>query len=265
MSCSRIFLILWLLGSMVSCRRKDCHSTKDLTLCWTFKGEGRKIEPKDFVLFSTYGLGQKRKQKYQVEDTMNNGIWPRIFVKLRQLDSIEVSMKLDSLDTERLKINYKKDFEPGQEIKFGLMIHDVLSKEEHYDTMKSFEAVQIRKYIKKQGWPINKLDTNNSFYLHKKVKKELPNLTLGQKVKVDLNIFDLKGNIIQSSHPQHGIDLNVSDTLLPGVKIALLNMAIGEKANVIIPFDLAFKDQQRMGVRPFTTLFIKLEVLGRSE
>jgi len=261
MSYPSFFLLTML--CLFACHHGDEVSTQELKINWIDRGEGDRILPGDFVLFTSTALGKKGlgKQKYEVEDTSDNGHWPLVFVRLHKKDSVKIEMKVDSLDVLRLKSNYEIETKEGQKVVFQLTIHDVLKPSEYYNKMKAFERTEIKKFLERKKLPQIHLDTSN-FYL-KIEKKSQNSIKSGQRLKVKMEIWDLYGNLIESSHPKHHLDIALDDSILPGIRKALMAMCLKDKAKIIVPFDLGFKDIGNRRIKPFTTLFIKLEVLGR--
>jgi FKBP-type peptidyl-prolyl cis-trans isomerase len=127
---------------------------------------------------------------------------------------------------------------------------------------KNAEKGLLQKYLKDNK--INTKPTASGLYYIEKVKGTGPQIHAGSKVKVHYTGTLLNGKKFDSSRDRGGKPLDVEvgkGNVIKGWDEALLHMAKGGRATLIVPSSIAYGEQEMGSIPPYSTLVFDIEVV----
>ena len=81
-------------------------------------------------------------------------------------------------------------------------------------------------------------------------------------VKVNYEGKTIDGNVFDSSYKRGEPVTLAANQVIPGWTTALTNMPVGSVWEIVIPQEQAYGDRAQKGIKPFSALIFKLELLG---
>ena len=81
-------------------------------------------------------------------------------------------------------------------------------------------------------------------------------------VKVHYEGKTIDGNVFDSSYKRGEPVTLAANQVIPGWTTALTNMPVGSVWEIVIPQEQAYGDRAQRGIKPFSALIFKLELLG---
>ena len=135
-------------------------------------------------------------------------------------------------------------------------------KEAEKGKAKGAESSLMNKYLKDNK--INAQPTASGLYYIEKIKGSGPQVHAGSKVSVQYTGTLLNGKKFDSSRDRGGKPYEVEvgkGGVIKGWDEALLHMAKGGKAILVIPSKLAYGDQEMGSIPPYSTLVFDMEVV----
>ncbi len=157
-------------------------------------------------------------------------------------------------ETRLAKIQKKADFENEQQ---GLME----KQQEIKDEMKQKELDELNEYIKNNN--IGLKATESGLYFIEINKGKGKSVENGSKVKVHYTGVFLDGQKFDSSYDRdQAIEFEIgNESIIPGWNEGIKMMNEGGKAVIIVPSELAYGEEGRGDIAPFTTLVFEVELL----
>ena len=130
-----------------------------------------------------------------------------------------------------------------------------------YHLSKEVELKLLEDYLKNAA--IKEQANNNGLYIIKKEETngKKPNLT--DYVTIDYTLCLIDGNLIETTLGKRPFAFRLgTNAVIKGLEEAILTMRQGEKAQIIIPSDLAYGEIGLKEILPFSTLIFEVELLN---
>jgi FKBP-type peptidyl-prolyl cis-trans isomerase FklB len=177
----------------------------------------------------------------------------------------------DSTKTISMK-NFMAGFISGTTGKKGLMTIEqaselaqkLMTDYKAQETAKQYgdNKAEGEKYLTKyaQGKDVKKLDGGILYKVIKEGKGAIPTDT--SMVKVNYEGKTVDGNVFDSSYKRGEPVTLAANQVIPGWTTALTHMPVGSVWEVVIPQEKAYGERAQRGIKPFSTLIFKIELLG---
>jgi FKBP-type peptidyl-prolyl cis-trans isomerase FklB len=81
-------------------------------------------------------------------------------------------------------------------------------------------------------------------------------------VKVHYEGKTIDGNVFDSSYKRGEPVTLAANQVIPGWTTALTNMPVGSVWEIVVPQEQAYGDRAQRGIKPFSALIFKIELLG---
>jgi FKBP-type peptidyl-prolyl cis-trans isomerase FklB len=150
-------------------------------------------------------------------------------------------------------------FEQAGELAQKLMTDykkEVTSKQ--YSENKAEGEKYVANYAK--GKDVKKLKGGVLYKVIKEGKGAIPTDTSMVKVHYEGKTID--GNVFDSSYKRGEPVTLAANQVIPGWTTALSNMPVGSVWEVVIPQEQAYQERSQRGIKPFSALIFKIELLG---
>ena len=230
----------------------------------------------DSVLMAYAG---KPEPIFQVNEPEFKGDLSECLTQLCEGDSARIIINADSLRVRGAQLpEIIKD-----KLTYIVKIHKLYTQEgyQEYLREKAAEADQkqqeaIAAYLQEKNLTAAPLESGLYLILTKENKKGKA-IAQGATIKFNyvgrlLNgtIFDTnleevakENNMLQEGRPYEPLQIPAGvGQMIPGVDEALIKMKVGEKATLIIPFQLAYGDRDLGQIPPYSTLVFELEIVS---
>lgn len=230
----------------------------------------------DSVLMSNAG---RPEPIFQVNDPDFKGDLNEYITQLCEGDSARISINADSVRARGAQLpEIVKD-----KLTYIVKIHKLYTQEgyQEYLRNKAEEADVTQKeaiaaYLQEKNLTVTPLESGLYLILTKENKKG-KTIAQGASVKFnyvgrllsgkvfDTNLKDVaeENNMLQEGRPYEPLQTMAGvGQMIPGVDEALTKMKVGEKATLIIPFQLAYGDRDLGQIPPYSTLVFELEIVS---
>jgi FKBP-type peptidyl-prolyl cis-trans isomerase FkpA len=223
---------------------------------------------RDSILFSYKELSdtmRMRMQKPEVKGDINEALF-----QMHQFDSAEFIIDAKNfylITRDLLQLpDYVKE---GDSLRFHIRLNRIIRaenwKKEQANNLKEkrkTERSEIQRYIIQNGLKAEDLN-----YGVKRVIKSIGNgktINTNSQVKIHYDAMFLDKNIFSSTKEgDEAFEFTLgTKSVIPGLEIGLTGLKAGSKALIIIPFDVAYGEENRGPIPPWSTLVFDVEVIN---
>jgi FKBP-type peptidyl-prolyl cis-trans isomerase FkpA len=272
-------VIIVLLLSQVSCRQTPQFTETDTGLKYLFHQQHKdslKVELYDLVeVLMNYRIGDSvlfqsglHPISFQVDPIAEGDLLEGIML-MRKGDSATFIISPEKFFKSMMQYDELPDHVKGEEQLFfdirlveikpepAMLRADRLEKR----ARKTEEPTKIRRYLSEND--IQVVPSPSGLYFIEIKKGAGKEVADGNTVKVHFKGFFLDGRIFDSSYErEQPVTFTIGKgEVIPGWEEGISKMSEGGKARLILPSALAYGDQQRSNIKPYTPLIFEIEVL----
>lgn len=222
----------------------------------------------DSLLFSSTELLDTMKMRMTKPDLV--GTIDEALFQMHENDSAEFILDATKFYKHTRQIAELPHFiVPGDSLRFHIRLMKIIPSEkwvvlqqDKLNDKRKFEESEIKRYVLKKGLNPNTLNGD--------VLREITYEGNGQKVtensivSIHYNGRFLNDELFSTTYKEKEVfKVNLGEQeIIPGLEIGLIGLKQGSTAKIIVPFELAYGEEQRGPVPPWSTLVFDVQVIS---